>query len=120
MPLDGFETVDTGCPEYLQKKAVKFVLWLKNERRKVSADEIVRIGKLRDKVQVRAMIAWLRAQGRADLSRIASDDSGYWWSDDRAACIGGVAHLRQRARQIMRAYNGVEKAFESDDQRRLL
>lgn len=61
--------------------------------------------------EVRQCVNWLRRQGDPQISRIASDSTGYSWARDYAQVSDTVHHLKGRAFSILDAARGLAKSF---------
>lgn len=61
--------------------------------------------------EVRALVNRLRCLGDPKLSRIGSDQGGYYWIGSAKHAQRTITHLRSRAREINKAARGIERAF---------
>ena len=113
MPLTGFPSVDTRCSEKLQKLAPDLVVLLRLRGRVTSPVIEADLGI--SGVQVRALVSWMRCQGRRDISRIGSDGNGYWWATTREDIRPTIEHVEQRARKLYQVRDGMIRAFDDEN-----
>lgn len=113
MPLTSFPSLDTHCSEKLQAMAPRLVQFLRM-RGPVKSPAIEAELEISG-VQVRVLVAWMRKQGQASVSKVASTENGYAWApawDDYAPTR---SHMLQRAGALRAAVAGMDRAYGHKD-----
>ena len=84
-------------------------LMLSGEKR--TGAELAREFDLDCSQRVRACVNYARKQGNPQLSRIASDETGYWYAKSFEEAASTMHHLRGRAFSILDAARGLAASF---------
>lgn len=82
-------------------------------------DELSRLFGNVDKRRIREAVAWCRGQGDPEVSRIASDNRGYWWAETWDEAGGTDRALRDHAVAILGVCKGFRAAYGRDRQEEL-
>ena len=62
-------------------------------------------------VNVRGLVNWMRRQGDPTISKVASDERGYWWATTWDDAVPTMHHLEQRAQSLWSVRAGMARAF---------
>lgn len=72
--------------------------------------------RLKSTADVRDVVNWLRSKGDFAISRIGSDNRGYYWLKDWDEAQPTVTQLMSRSRSIDEARRGICRAFKRSEE----